>query len=131
MNKNDAFSLEPNRVRQGALLVSASDETSAGAEARYPRGHTPFPVLDEAYRLALRELDLLRTEDGCWDTGALCSIQKAKTRTAMPMTAGTKMPETLSAIRAIGAFVPAASLTNRILCAKVVSSPTRVARQRR
>lgn len=71
MNKNHAFSLEPNRVRQGALLVSVSDETSAGAEARYPRVHTPFPVLDEAYRLALRELDLLRTEDGCWDTGAL------------------------------------------------------------
>ena len=45
----------------------------------------------------------------------------------MPMTAGTKTAETLSAMRAIGAFVAAASLTMRMICAKDVSSPTRVA----
>ena len=40
------------------------------------------------------------------------------------------MPDTLSATLAIGAFVAAASLTIRIICDKVVSSPTRVASQR-
>ena len=49
---------------------------------------------------------------------------------AMPITTGTKMPETLSAILAIGALVAAASLTMRIICARVVSSPTLVALQR-
>ena len=44
------------------------------------------------------------------------------------MTAGTKTPETLSAMRAIGAFVAAASLTIWMICEKVVSSPTLVAR---
>ena len=50
------------------------------------------------------------------------------TTMAMPMTAGTKMPDTLSAILAIGALVAAASLTMWIICERVVSSPTRVAR---
>lgn len=71
MNTNDAFSLEPSRVRQGALMVSASSDGATDTPARTPQLSTPFPVLDEAYRLALRELDQLRTEDGCWDTGAL------------------------------------------------------------
>ena len=46
------------------------------------------------------------------------------------MTAGTKMPETLSATLAMGAFVAAASDTICIIWLRVVSSPTRVARQR-
>ena len=53
--------------------------------------------------------------------------QMIHTAMAMPMTAGTKMPDTLSAILAIGAFVAAASLTRRMIWAKVVSSPTLVA----
>ena len=54
--------------------------------------------------------------------------QAAMTRAAIPMTAGTKMPETLSAIRAIGALVAAASETICMICESVVSSPTLVAR---
>ena len=50
--------------------------------------------------------------------------------TAIVITAGTKTPETLSAILAIGAFVAAASLTIWIIWDNVVSSPTRVASQR-
>ena len=50
---------------------------------------------------------------------------------AIAMTVGTKMPETLSAIFAIGALVAAASETMRMICESVVSSPTRVASQRR
>ena len=53
------------------------------------------------------------------------------TRTAMPITAGTKTADTRSAIRAMGALVAAASDTRRMICASVVSSPTRVARHRR
>ena len=49
----------------------------------------------------------------------------------MVMTVGTKMPETLSAILAMGALVAAASLTIWMIWERVVSSPTRVARQRR
>ena len=51
-----------------------------------------------------------------------------RVRKANPMTAGTKIPDTLSAIRASGALVAAASDTVRMICASVVSSPTRVAR---
>ena len=50
---------------------------------------------------------------------------------AMDITAGTNIPDTRSAILAIGALVAAASLTILIICDSVVSSPTRVARQRR
>ena len=48
--------------------------------------------------------------------------------TAIVITAGTKMPDTLSAILAIGALVAAASLTIWIIWESVVSCPTRVAR---
>ena len=47
------------------------------------------------------------------------------------MTAGTNTPETLSAILAIGALVAAASETILTIWESVVSSPTRVASQRR
>ena len=50
---------------------------------------------------------------------------------AIPMTAGTKIPDTLSAIFAIGAFVAAASLTIWMILDRVVSLPTRVASQTR
>ena len=50
---------------------------------------------------------------------------------AIAITAGTKTPDTLSATFAIGAFVAAASLTIWIIWERVVSSPTRVASQRR
>ena len=47
-----------------------------------------------------------------------------RTTAAMMSTAGTNMPDTLSAILAIGAFEPADSLTILIIWARVVSSPT-------
>ena len=47
--------------------------------------------------------------------------------TAIVITAGTNIPDTLSAIFAIGALVAAASLTIWIIWASVVSSPTLVA----
>ena len=53
--------------------------------------------------------------------------QAMNVTTAMPMTAGTKIPETLSASLAMGALVAAASLTICMICARVVSSPTLVA----
>ena len=55
--------------------------------------------------------------------------QTTKVMTAIAITTGTKMPETLSAIFAIGALVAAASLTIRMICESVVSSPTLAARQ--
>ena len=54
--------------------------------------------------------------------------QPASVSRARAITAGTKIPDTLSAIRARGAFVAAASDTVRMIWARVVSSPTRVAR---
>ena len=53
--------------------------------------------------------------------------QPAKVNRLITSTAGTNTPDTLSAIRASGAFVAAASETVRMICARVVSSPTRVA----
>ena len=52
-----------------------------------------------------------------------------KVTNAMPITTGTNTPETLSAILAIGALVAAASLTIRMIPARVVSSPTLTASQ--
>ena len=49
---------------------------------------------------------------------------------AMAKTLGTKIAETLSAMRASGAFVAAASDTIAIILLRVVSSPTLTARQR-
>ena len=49
---------------------------------------------------------------------------------AIPITTGTKIPDTRSATFAIGALVAAASLTMRMICASVVSSPTRAASHR-
>ena len=49
----------------------------------------------------------------------------------MPMTTGTKTPDTLSASLATGALVAAASLTIRMICERAVSSPTFVASHRR
>ena len=47
--------------------------------------------------------------------------------TAMHMTTGTNTPATLSASLAMGAFLPCASSTMRIICASAVSPPTLVA----
>ena len=58
------------------------------------------------------------------------SSQTAVVTRAMAMTAGTNTPDTLSATLAMGALVAAASLTIRMIWERVVSSPTRVARQR-
>ena len=53
------------------------------------------------------------------------------TSAAMAMTAGTNTPDTLSAMRAMGAFVAAASETMRMIWLMVVSWPTLVARHLR
>ena len=53
-------------------------------------------------------------------------IQNTNTTKAMPMTIGTKTPDTLSARRAIGALVELASSTILTICDKVVSSPVLV-----
>ena len=55
----------------------------------------------------------------------------AMVTSAMAITAGTNTPETRSATFAMGAFVAAASLTIWMIWESVVSSPTRVASQRR
>ena len=65
MHTNAHFSLESNRVRQGATEVVVSGSADKNTPSRYPILRTPFAVLDEAYAMALRELELLRTEDGC------------------------------------------------------------------
>ena len=57
------------------------------------------------------------------------SIQMRIVAAAMINTAGTKMPETLSATLAMGALEAAASVTMRMIWESVVSSPTRVASQ--
>ena len=66
-----------------------------------------------------------------WPTSGSISIQTTKVTTAMEITAGTKMPLTLSATLAMGALVAAASDTMRMIWLSVVSSPTRVASHRR
>ena len=58
------------------------------------------------------------------------SSQMMMVMAAMLITAGTKTPDTRSAIFAMGAFVAAASLTIWMIWDRVVSSPTRVASQR-
>ena len=65
--------------------------------------------------------------------GKVCPaiIQMTKVSRAMPMTVGTKIPETLSAVLARGALVAAASRTRRMTWDRVVSCPTRVALQAR
>ena len=63
-----------------------------------------------------------------YENGRPAISQPINVKTASPITAGTKIPDTLSAIRASGAFVAAASETVFMICASVVSSPTRVAR---
>ena len=65
------------------------------------------------------------------DPNAVAETPTTVVTAAMAMTAGTNTPDTLSATLAIGAFVAAASLTMRMICDSVVSSPTRVARARR
>ena len=47
---------------------------------------------------------------------------------AMLMTAGTKISEMRSAMRAIGAFLPCASSTMEMMCESVVSSSARLQR---
>ena len=64
-------------------------------------------------------------------TGAPKASHTAAVMAARAMTTGTKTPDTRSAILAMGAFVAAASSMRRMIWARVVSSPTRAARQRR
>ena len=59
------------------------------------------------------------------------SSHTARVTRAIPITAGTNTPLTLSATLAMGALVAAASLTMRMIWLRVVSSPTREASQRR
>lgn len=55
------------------------------------------------------------------------SNQTISVITAIDITVGTNIPDTLSAIFAIGAFVAEASLTILMICERVVSRPTRFA----
>ena len=59
------------------------------------------------------------------------AIQTMAVTTAMAMTTGTNTPLTLSARRAMGALEEPASSTRRMICASVVSLPTREARKRK
>ena len=59
------------------------------------------------------------------------AIQAIAVRTAITITVGTKIPLTRSARRAMGALVLPASSTRRMICARVVSSPTLDARKRK
>ncbi len=53
--------------------------------------------------------------------------QPRNVSSAMPITTGTKTPETRSASAWIGALEPCASSTSRMICASAVSAPTLVA----
>ena len=66
------------------------------------------------------------------DRSTLCPADShaAKVRAAKTTTTGTKTAAALSAMRANGALLAAASETRRTICAKAVLSPTRTARQR-
>ena len=55
------------------------------------------------------------------------SSHAAKTSAETPITTGTKTELILSAMRCMGGLVELASSTRRTICARVVSSPTRVA----
>ena len=59
------------------------------------------------------------------------TIHSANVSTAMPRTIGTNTAEMRSARRAMGALPVCASETSRPICARVVSSPVRVARTSR
>ena len=59
------------------------------------------------------------------------SSHTASVTRAMEITTGTNTPLTLSATLAMGALVAAASETILMIWLRVVSSPTRVASQRR
>ena len=70
------------------------------------------------------------TETNIFKTNSISlphSAQIIAETTAMTITTGTKTPATLSASFAIGAFLPWASSTMRIICASAVSPPTFVA----
>ena len=73
------------------------------------------------------EMPRARAQARVWPS----SSQTRKVTTAMAMTAGTKMADTLSAVLARGALVAAASRTSRMTWESVVSCPTRSARQAR
>ena len=69
--------------------------------------------------------------DSAKSNSAPSSSQTTVASAAMVITAGTKMDATLSASLAMGALEAEASSTNRMIWERVVSSPTRVARNLR
>ena len=96
----------------------------------------PFPTMiaTGVARPSAQGQLMTRTATACVSAapnGTRTSIQITNVTRAMIMTVGTNTPETRSAIFAIGAFVAAASETILMICDSVVSSPTRVASQRR
>ena len=60
------------------------------------------------------------------EKGCPATAQAMAASSAMPMTVGTKTPATLSAVLEMGAFLPWASSTKRMMRERVVSSPVRV-----
>ena len=94
---------------------------------------TPLPTIiatgvasPKAHGQLMTSTDMPRASANPNDCPA--SSQAAIVTAASAITVGTKMPETLSAIFAIGALVAAASSTMRMICESAVFSPTRVAR---
>ena len=74
--------------------------------------------------------EMTRTDIACMiasPTGAFKESHTMRVTRDMPKTTGTNTPDTLSASFAMGAFVALASLTIRMICERVVSSPTRSA----
>ncbi len=65
--------------------------------------------------------------EGVGDVLPVANHQATAVTAAMTMTMGTKTPATLSASLAMGALEEEASSTSRIIWARVVSSPTRLA----
>ena len=86
-------------------------------------------VLSSRARLAVRNLHLDKDDQSEIHHKSYSKSQIKVVTTAMEITAGTKIPETRSATFAMGALVAAASLTIWMIWERVVSSPTRVARQ--
>ena len=119
-----------SRTTNRAFPVSSSD--TAVLKSIPFLAPTPFPTImltgvaspsAQGQLITRTAMPLARAKPASLPTKSHISIVTSDTA----ITAGTKIPETLSAIFAIGAFVAAASLTMLIIFDRVVSLPTLVA----
>ena len=110
--------------------VCSASAVFAKMPARAPR---PVPTI-MAHGVARPSAhgQLITSTETAWvsevDTSPDASIHTTKVTSAMPITAGTKIPLILSASFSMGALVEVASSTIRIMPASAVSSPTRSTR---